>query len=689
MELLAPAKNIEVARAAIMAGADAVYIGAPRFGARQAAGNSIEDIRQLTGYAHRFSVKVLVTVNTLMDDNERREAAQMAWQLYDAGVDALIVQDLRLLKEDLPPIRLHASTQCDNRTPEQVVQLQRAGFRRAVLARELTIDQIRAIRKATLADNPDQPIELEVFVHGAVCVCYSGKCFMSERLLGRSANRGACAQMCRMAYDVLDSHGQELRDDQGKPLHQRYVLSLKDMDRSAYLRELIDAGVSTIKIEGRLKDADYVTNIVAYYRQKLDALNNCNRHSITHEFAPNPEKTFHRDGSPYFLHGRTDSMANWTTPKSTGEKIGIVTSSRDRTIHIQLLPGVTLHNGDGLCYGDKGFQVNSVTPLSGSAVAVSTFHKENVPTGTMIYRNTDTTFLKQLHAHRRIPVTLSLAMISEGFSLTISSNDNTWHVTRTFVHPHTLATQGITNSIVNVRDLKAVEAAIQPNTKVIYAETFGNPNSDVTDIDALAEIAHRHHIPLIIDNTFGTPFLIRPIEHGADVVVHSATKFIGGHGTSLGGVIVDGGTFDWKANADKFPSLAKPDPSYHGAVFADVAGAAAFVTRIRAVILRDTGATLSPFNAFILLQGLETLSLRVERHVENALKVINFLAGHSKVARINHPSLSSHPDHALYQKYFPKGAGSIFTFPATVRLSIGTEHIDDILDDLKQAFDKL
>ena len=308
---------------------------------------------------------------------------------------------------------------------------------------------------------------------------------------------------------------------------------------------------------------------------------------------------------------------------------------------------------------------------------------------------------------------------------------------------HTLATQGITNSIVNVRDLKAVEAAIRPNTKVLYAETFGNPNSDVTDIDALAEIAHRHHIPLIIDNTFGTPFLIRPIEHGADVVVHSATKFIGGHGTSLGGVIVDGGTFNWKANADKFPSLAKPDPSYHGAVFADVAGAAAFVTRIRAVILRDTGATLSPFNAFILLQGLETLSLRVERHVENALKVINFLAGHSKVARINHPSLSSHPDHALYQKYFPKGAGSIFTFeikggekeawkfidslqifsllanvadvkslvihpyttthsqlspeelaeqhitPATVRLSIGTEHIDDILDDLKQAFDKL
>ena len=308
---------------------------------------------------------------------------------------------------------------------------------------------------------------------------------------------------------------------------------------------------------------------------------------------------------------------------------------------------------------------------------------------------------------------------------------------------HTLANQGITNTIVNVNDLRAVEAAIQPNTRAIYAETFGNPNSDVTNIDALAEVAHKHQLPLIIDNTFGTPYLIRPLEHGADIVVHSATKFIGGHGSSLGGVIVDGGHFDWKANADKYPTLAKPDPSYHGAVFADVAGAAAFVTRIRAVILRDTGATISPFNAFILLQGLETLSLRVERHVENALKVVDFLKQHPKVASVNHPSLPSHPDHALYEQYFPKGAGSIFTFeikggekeawrfidsleifsllanvadvkslvihpyttthsqlspeelkeqhitPSTIRLSIGTEHIDDILDDLRQAFDKI
>ena len=307
---------------------------------------------------------------------------------------------------------------------------------------------------------------------------------------------------------------------------------------------------------------------------------------------------------------------------------------------------------------------------------------------------------------------------------------------------HTLATQGITNTIINVNDLDALEAAIKPNTKVVYAETFGNPNSDVLDLEGVAAVAHKHGIPFIVDNTFGTPYLIRPLEHGADIVVHSATKFLGGHGTSLGGVIVDGGKFDWKQN-DKFPTLSKPDPSYHGIVFADAVGAAAYVTRIRAVILRDTGAAISPFNAFILLQGVETLSLRVERHVENALKVVDFLANHPKVAKVNHPALESHRDHALYKKYFPQGAGSIFTFeikggqeeawkfidalqifsllanvadvkslvihpyttthsqlspeelaeqhitPSTIRLSIGTEHIDDIIEDLSQALDKI
>ena len=227
---------------------------------------------------------------------------------------------------------------------------------------------------------------------------------------------------------------------------------------------------------------------------------------------------------------------------------------------------------------------------------------------------------------------------------------------------HTLASQGITHTVVDVNDFKALDAAIRSDTKAVYVETLGNPNSDVTDMDAVAEVAHRHNVPLIVDNTFATPYLLRPIEHGADIVLHSATKFIGGHGTSLGGVIVDSGRFDWKKDPEKFPTIAKPDPSYHGAVFADVAGPAAFVTRIRAVILRDTGAAISPFNAFILLQGLETLSLRVERHVENALKVVDFLKSHPKVSKVNHPSLESHPDHELYNKYFPKGAASIFTF---------------------------
>ena len=226
---------------------------------------------------------------------------------------------------------------------------------------------------------------------------------------------------------------------------------------------------------------------------------------------------------------------------------------------------------------------------------------------------------------------------------------------------HTLATRGITNSIVHLNDLEALEAAIRPNTKVIYAETFGNPNSDVADFDGIAAVAHRHNIVFIVDNTFA-PIVARPLDHGADIVVHSATKFIGGHGSSLGGVIVDGGKFDWKANADKYPTLAKPDPSYHGAIFADVAGPAAFVTRIRAVLLRDTGAAISPFNAWILLQGVESLPLRIERHTENALKVVEYLSRHPKVAKVNHPALPDHPDHALYQRYFPDGAGSIFTF---------------------------
>ena len=305
---------------------------------------------------------------------------------------------------------------------------------------------------------------------------------------------------------------------------------------------------------------------------------------------------------------------------------------------------------------------------------------------------------------------------------------------------HTLPNFGITASFVNIHDLDEVEAAIQDNTRAIYIETLGNPNSDIPDIDALASLAHKHGLPLVVDNTFGTPYLIRPIEHGADIVVHSATKFLGGHGTTLGGIIVDSGKFDW-AKSGKYPAIAEPNPSYHGVSFVKAVGPAAFVTYIRAILLRDTGATISPFAAFLLLQGIETLSLRLERHAENTKKVVEFLSSHPQVEKVNHPSLPEHPDHELYEKYFPNGGGSIFTFeikggqseahkfidslkifsllanvadvkslvihpattthsqlneqelaeqgikPNTIRLSIGTEHIDDILADLQRGFD--
>ena len=304
---------------------------------------------------------------------------------------------------------------------------------------------------------------------------------------------------------------------------------------------------------------------------------------------------------------------------------------------------------------------------------------------------------------------------------------------------HTLSQYGVTTTFVDAHNLAELEGAIRPNTKAVYLETLGNPNSDIPDIDAIAEIAHRHGLPLVIDNTFGTPYLIRPIEHGADIVVHSATKFIGGHGTSLGGIIVDSGKFDWKASG-KYAPIAEPNPSYHGVSFVDAAGPAAFVTYVRAILLRDTGAAISPFNAFLLLQGVETLSLRLDRHAENTKKVVEYLSKHPQVERVNHPSLPEHPDHALYEKYFPNGGASIFTFeikggqteahkfidhleifsllanvadvkslvihpattthsqlspeelldqgikPNTIRLSIGTEHIDDIIADLEKGF---
>ena len=419
---MAPARDLEVGKAAIDAGADAVYIGAPEFGARQAASNSIEDIAALVKYAHRFGVQVLVTLNSLLHDDEFPRACALARDLYKVGVDALIIQDLNLLHYDLPPIRLHASTQCDNRTPEQVLHLQQLGFRRAVLARELSLQQISNINNAILTQDSKFKIELEAFVHGALCVSYSGRCYLSEVLMDRSANRGCCAQLCRQRYDLLDKDGNEILDANGKPIHQRYLLSLQDMDRSLHLAQMIEAGVTTFKIEGRLKDRDYVTNIVAYYRQLLDQiiasnpnLQQASTPSVqTYNFTPNPAKTFHRGQTDYFLHKRTPQMANWDTPKSTGEKIGRVVALRKDAICVQLQPNITLHNGDGICFEDKGFAINRV---EGEWIYPN--QMPNIQRGTILYRNLDTEFLRSLQAKRQIPVDIRFEVIPEGYRLTI------------------------------------------------------------------------------------------------------------------------------------------------------------------------------------------------------------------------------------------------------------------------------
>ena len=362
-------------------------------------------------YAHTYGVQVLVTLNTLLHEEEYPQAVQMAHDLYRIGVDALIIQDLHLLDFDLPPIRLHASTQCDNRTPEHVAYLRDLGFKRVVLARELSLDEIRAIHQAV----PD--IELEAFVHGALCVSYSGRCYISEVLANRSANRGACAQFCRMAYDLLDSSMNEVIDEQGQPIHQRYLLSLQDLDRSNYLQELIDAGVTTFKIEGRLKDADYVTNITAYYREKLGP----NGAVYTRSFTPDPEKTFHRGATDYFLHGRTRSMANWSTPKSTGEYIGEVLEARGNTLRVRLEKGITLHNGDGLTIGTEGFSVNGV---EGNLIKMNKPLSVSRYTGIPLYRNLDVEFTKNLHSERRIPVDIVFSETENGFELSYQTISN-------------------------------------------------------------------------------------------------------------------------------------------------------------------------------------------------------------------------------------------------------------------------
>ena len=417
IELLSPAKNLEVGIAAINHGADAVYIGGPGFGAREKAGNSIEDIAKLCDYAAIFDAKVYVTLNTLLFDNELEQARKIAWDCYNAGVDALIVQDMALLMMDMPPIALHASTQCHNTTPEKVKFLEDVGFQQVVLARELTINEIKEIRAKTT-------VPLEFFVHGALCVSYSGQCYLSHVIGHRSANRGACAQPCRLAWNLEDEDGNTL-------IANRHLLSLRDMNNSQNLEELIDAGITSFKIEGRLKDAEYVKNTTAYYRKALDEiiarrsdLERASRGVSTSSFEPNLEKSFSRGFTDYFIHGRQKNIDSPFTPKSMGEYIGEIKKIDGKRLTVKLKDGVTLHNGDGLCFLDddkqlQGFNVNGVegnVVLASSVISTAAKRSGDVS----LYRNFDIIWQKSVEnstGNRKLPINLELSEISDGFRL--------------------------------------------------------------------------------------------------------------------------------------------------------------------------------------------------------------------------------------------------------------------------------
>ena len=414
LELLAPAKNLECGIAAIDHGADAVYIGAPRFGARAAAGNSVEDIRTLCQHAHQFAARVYVTVNTILYDDELQATQLLIQQLYDAGVDAILVQDMGILKMSLPPIALHASTQTDNRTADKVRWLHSLGFRRVVLARELSVDEIAEIHRQV------SDVELEVFVHGALCVSYSGLCYVSQHCFQRSANRGECAQFCRMKFDLIDADGRELE-------HQRHLLSLKDMNQLQHLEELIAAGACSFKIEGRLKDASYVKNVVAAYSQRLDtviakhpdAYCRASKGRVSYSFTPNLKKTFNRGFTTYFLHGRQPDIFSPDTPKAMGEFVGTVKELRHDSFNVA--GTASFANGDGLCFINadhelEGFRVNRA---QGNRLFPYQM-PNNLRSGMALYRNYDQEFERLLSrptAERKLPISMHLSVTDDGFCL--------------------------------------------------------------------------------------------------------------------------------------------------------------------------------------------------------------------------------------------------------------------------------
>lgn len=476
IELLAPAKNLECGIGAINHGADAVYIGAPRFGARAAAGNSLADIEALVQYAHLYNVRIYVTVNTILRDDELKETEAMIWDLYRVGVDALIVQDMGLTQLNLPPIPLHASTQMDNRTVEKVRFLADAGFRQVVLARELSVNEISRMHAAC----PDTL--LEVFIHGALCVSYSGQCYVSEACFGRSANRGECAQFCRLQFDMTDADGKVI--EKGK-----HLLSLKDMNQSDNLEELLDAGASSLKIEGRLKDVSYVKNVTAYYRQKLDALFKRRKEyvrassgSVKLAFRPQLDKSFSRGFTDYFAHGRNPGIFSFNTPKSLGEEVGTVKEIRGNYLTVAGVKAFS--NGDGLCYLDaqgrlQGFRVNRVENNK-------LFPQEmpRIKLKTVLYRNFDQEFdriMQKKSAERKLTVDVSLAENNFGFTLTMCDEDGN-SVSMALSKDKELARTPQHDNLINQLGKLGSTPFVPRNIEVDLSENWFIPSSELAEL---------------------------------------------------------------------------------------------------------------------------------------------------------------------------------------------------------------
>ena len=476
IELLAPAKNLECGIEAIKHGADAVYIGAPKYGARAAAGNSLEDLRQLAEYAHRFCAKVYVTLNTIIYDEELAEVEELVWQLYRIDIDALIVQDMALLTMNLPPIELHASTQTDNRTPEKVKFLYENGFSQVVLARELSLKDIEEIHRAC-------PVPLEAFVHGALCVSYSGQCYASQACFGRSANRGECAQFCRLPFDLVDADGRVIE-------RNRHLLSLKDMNRSAHLEAMIDAGVRSFKIEGRLKDVTYVKNVTACYRQAIDAIlarrPEYKRASLgvsTYTFTPQLDKSFNRGFTDYFITGKRSEVYSFSTPKAMGEPVGHVKEVGRGYIAVSSTK--TFHNGDGLCFIDEqgqlqGFRVNRVEGVRLYPKDMPRTLRTRIP----LYRNYDQEFerlLSRPSAERRIPVDISLCDTPSGFSIMLT-DERGGCVKSNFTRDKELARTEQRAGIETQLTKLGGTILVANSVKVDFAENWFIPSSVLADM---------------------------------------------------------------------------------------------------------------------------------------------------------------------------------------------------------------